>query len=57
MKEPKDLGVRIISKEEKLWEEALNRTEEAIRRSKAEIEINEEILKLAKRKIESFKRN
>ena len=55
MKEPKDLGVRIISKEEKLWEEALNRTEEAIRRSKAEIEINEEILKLAKRKIESFK--
>lgn len=50
-KEPKDLGIKIGSKAEKFWTDFEKRTEEDTENLRYQIEANEELLKLAKRRI------
>lgn len=59
MKEPKDLGIKIGTKEEKFWTDMKDKSLEIIGQSKHEITIQEHIVKLCDEKIaeekESFK--
>ncbi len=50
-----DLGVKIGTKEEARWTKVLETAREAIGNCLMEEEINKEIVKLAKRKLEKFK--
>ena len=55
MKEPKDLGVKMGTKEEANWKSVLKSSEELLVTGKANVEINEMITELAKKKIEEEK--
>ncbi|MCH8322548.1 MAG: hypothetical protein IIB64_05675 [Proteobacteria bacterium] len=55
MKEPKDLGVRIGTKAEAEWKKNLANSEELLVTGKANVEINELIIELAKKRIEEEK--
>ena len=51
MKEPKDLEVKMGTKEEAEWKKNLVNSEQLLVTGKANVEINEMIVKLAKKKI------
>lgn len=51
MSEEEDLGIKIVSKDESFWTNALERAKEAVFNAKKEIEINENILTLAEGKV------
>lgn len=50
--EPQDLGLKVGTKEEAAWTDIKRRAETEVVQAKREIIINEEIIKLCKRKIE-----
>jgi|TARA_R100000501_G_C2587141_1_gene88350 hypothetical protein len=56
MKEPKDLGIKIGTKEEKFWTDMKDKSLEIIGQSKHEITIQEHIVKLCDEKIKSEQR-
>ena len=56
MKEPKDLGVKIGSKEEAEWKATLAQSEKLLLTGKANVEINEVIIELAKKRIAEEKK-
>jgi len=56
MKEPKDLGIKIGTKEEAYWDNVSKQTEELILKGKADVQINEVIKKLADQRIAEEKR-
>lgn len=49
IKEPEDLGIKIMSKEEKAWTDILEGAEKEIAMSKRMIIINKGVVKIAKR--------
>ena len=51
MNPPKDLGIKVGSKEESRWTKVRDVAEESINNSNIEIEINREIFALAVRRI------
>ena len=51
MKIPKDLGIKIGTKEEAEWKKNLANSEELLITGKANVEINELIVELAKKRI------
>jgi len=51
MKEPKDLGIKIGSKEEVEWKKVKDTQEEVLRHSKINIKVAERVLKLAEEEI------
>tara|TARA_R100000789_G_scaffold69849_1_gene65441 strand:- start:406 stop:627 length:222 start_codon:yes stop_codon:yes gene_type:complete len=55
VKVPKDLGVKIGSKEEAKWREIVDREEESLIALKINTEITENLLSLAKRRAEEEK--
>ena len=54
-KEPKDLGIKIGSKEEAFWTQTKDLAQKAMDQGQHEIIINEAILELAERKIKKEK--
>tara|TARA_B100000749_G_scaffold280268_1_gene275781 strand:+ start:2684 stop:2953 length:270 start_codon:yes stop_codon:yes gene_type:complete len=54
-KEPKDLGIKIGTKSQVLWTNVLKESEMLIQQSKDNLEIQEEMRKLAKSKIKKEK--
>lgn len=56
MKEPKDLGVKIGTEEEKAWRDLQKRTEDDTKMYYRQIEVNKAILSLCAVKIEQEKR-
>ena len=50
-KEPKDLGIKIGTKEEAYWDNVLKQSEELIVKGTADLEINKGISELAKRRV------
>ena len=55
MSKDKDLGIKIGSKEEVYWTDALHQSEEQVIKGKGELMIHQMIVELAKRKIEEEK--
>lgn len=55
MKVPKDLGLKIGTKEEANWTSILNQSEELLIKGKSDVVINETIVELAKKRIEQEK--
>ena len=55
MKVPKDLGLKIGTKEEANWTSILNQSEALLIKGKSDVVINEMIVKLAKKRIEQEK--
>ena len=51
MKEPKDLGVKMGTKEESSWKNVLSQAEELVIKGKTDLEINNMIVDLAKKRI------
>ena len=51
MKEPKDLGVKIGTKEEASWKIVFKQAEELVIKGKTDLEINNMIVELAKKRI------
>ena len=51
MKEPKDLGVKMGTKEEASWKNVLKQAEELVIKGKTDLEINKMIVKLAQKRI------
>ena len=51
MKEPKDLGVKMGTKEEATWKIILKQAEELVIKGKTDLEINDMIVELAKKRI------
>lgn len=51
MKEPKDLGVKMGTKEEASWKIVLKQAEELVIKGKTDLEINEMIVELAQKRI------
>ena len=51
MKEPKDLGVKMGTKEEASWKNVLSQAEELTIKGKMDLEINNMIVELAKKRI------
>jgi len=56
MKEPKDLGVKIGTKEQAIWETVKNEAKVLIEQSEKNLIIQKAMLALAMRKIEEEKR-
>lgn len=56
IKEPKDLGIKIGTKEGVIWKGIKDKAEKSLLNYKVEIEINEMILKFAKSKIKEEKK-
>jgi len=52
MKEPKNLGIKIGSKEEIEWKKIKDTQEEVLRNSKINIKVAENVLKLAEEQID-----
>ena len=55
MKEPKDLEVKLGTKEEASWKTVLKQAEELVIKGKTDLEINEMIVELAKNRIDEEK--
>jgi len=55
MKEPKDLGVKIGTKEQVFWNDLKTKMDDGIMNAEKEIEINKHVLILAEKKIEEEK--
>ena len=51
MKKPKDLGIKIGSKDEVFWKDMVTKMEEGLQNAKHEIEINNLVLEHAKLRI------
>ena len=51
MKEPKDLGVKMGTKEEARWKIVLTQAEELVIKGKTDLEINNMIVELAKKRV------
>ena len=51
MKEPKDLGVKMGTKAEASWKIVLKQAEELVIKGKTDLEINDMIVELAKKRI------
>ena len=51
MKEPKDLGVKMGTKEEASWKSVLKQAEELVVKGMTDLAINDMIVELAKRRI------
>ena len=51
MKEPKDLGVKMGTKEEASWKIVLKQAEELVIKGKTDLEINKMIVELAQKRI------
>ena len=51
MKEPKDLRVKLGSKEEASWNNVLKQAQELVIKGKTDLEINEMIVELAEKRI------
>ena len=56
MDEPKDLGIKIGSKEESSWKNVLKQAEELVIKGKTDLEINEMIVKLSEKRIAEEKK-
>ena len=56
MEKDKDLGLKIGTPEEANWKSILQQSEELVVKGKADLKINEMIVKLAKRKFDNEQR-
>lgn len=54
-KMPKNLGLKVVPKEQALWENVAKEAQMLIDQSNDNLKIQTELLKVAKAKIESFK--
>lgn len=55
IREPKDLGVKIGTKEEKAWTDIMTQAKKQLEQAFREIEINKAIVALSQRKIDEEK--